>query len=840
MHQSSDRVVKASKFQQLIVLLYKQSLLMRRHFGLSIVKFGTPIIMMVLYIAVYTSLKSTVYTTYEPQPLLMEYKTYSNYLIGYSDNGFPNLNSLVNSVAEFLDLEVGKDIVALDPVYQNNITMYYNRLGKEGVKTYFAVFEFDSNTQYQYYSHVDTIYTLMYNSQDQTYPNPLIFNLNYYNVDFDSPELQYGYTIQVAIENAIAKMKLGPDADISINLKKPPSIIESSGSPPSTQLMPAFTLLFVFVGYTLPFIVFLQQIVDEKERKIRSYFRTFGVYDELYLLAWYIDGLITTIYTTAVFMIFGYSFTGFTPFHFTTPSLIFSILITYGIALYAFAVLLSTVLSKTKAAVIIGVVLFLFGILYGLFSCLLGDLLYNIWSKKPYIVTIIFDILPPTNFIKIFSDISYPSVKTIANAVLDASSSGEPATYTWNTFMKQIVVGKDKFFGLPSPYESLNILFFLTFLYLFLAWYFDKVLASEFGGKRPWNFLFTSQYWSPVHFYKQFNEYELTGRDRSHDTDLQAENVSINPTNYQNHALIIRNLYKAYGENQAVNGLNLSAEKGKVLALLGHNGCGKTSTINMLVGQSNPDSGFIAVHGYDVQDQIQFIQPLVGFCPQHDIYWPYFTAREHLYILLLAKEQRSNINKDINDILKEVRLHQVADNHVSTYSGGMRRRLSVALSIVGNPQVCILDEPTTGIDPMNAKILRNLIKSLKKDKLIILTTHSMAEAESLGDKIAIMNKGKLATVGTPLYLKNKYNMGYKLNLISNNIEQCKILVQSRIRTAVFDKVNSNSISYIISNLDDLSDFLRYLVSDKASQELISDWQIQNTSLEDVFLRIVHN
>ena len=155
----------------------------------------------------------------------------------------------------------------------------------------------------------------------------------------------------------------------------------------------------------------------------------------------------------------------------------------------------------------------------------------------------------------------------------------------------------------------------------------------------------------------------------------------------------------------------------------------------------------------------------MGVVPQFDILWDQLTAMEHMRMFCKIKGvQPHEIEEQCEALLKQVGLADVRDAQVCTFSGGMKRRVSVAMSAIGNPKIIFFDEPTTGMDPVSRHSVWQLMQTLKKDKTIVLTTHAMEEADILGDRIAVIVDGQLQCVGTPLNLKNTYGDGYRISM----------------------------------------------------------------------------
>ncbi|VAI31824.1 unnamed protein product [Triticum turgidum subsp. durum] len=199
-----------------------------------------------------------------------------------------------------------------------------------------------------------------------------------------------------------------------------------------------------------------------------------------------------------------------------------------------------------------------------------------------------------------------------------------------------------------------------------------------------------------------------------------------------NQAIICDNLRKVYPgkdgnpDKLAVRGLSLALPKGQCFGMLGPNGAGKTSFISMMVGLTKPTSGTAYAHGMDIRMDMDGIYTNMGVCPQHDLLWETLTGKEHLFFYARLKNlQGAALVKAVNDSLKSVNLFHggVGDKQVGTYSGGMKRRLSVAISLIGDPKVVYMDEPSTGLDPASRNNLWNIVKEAKRNRAIVLTSN---------------------------------------------------------------------------------------------------------------------
>jgi len=226
----------------------------------------------------------------------------------------------------------------------------------------------------------------------------------------------------------------------------------------------------------------------------------------------------------------------------------------------------------------------------------------------------------------------------------------------------------------------------------------------------------------------------------------------------QQSAIVIESLVKKFEDVTAVDGINLQVSKGELFGLLGPNGAGKTTTINVLCGLLKPTSGSATVGGYDVQKETSKVKELIGVCPQDTPVYPYLTGRENAeFFGNLHAMPKEKLKKNVDALLQRLGLLEDSKRRVGKYSGGMKRRLNLILALVHDPEIAFLDEPTVAMDPQSRHAVWDFIRDLKKNgKTVILTTHYMEEAETLCDRIGIIDHGKLIALGTPTALMRKY------------------------------------------------------------------------------------
>lgn len=210
-----------------------------------------------------------------------------------------------------------------------------------------------------------------------------------------------------------------------------------------------------------------------------------------------------------------------------------------------------------------------------------------------------------------------------------------------------------------------------------------------------------------------------------------------------------RGLVKRYGQAVAVNGVDLTVERGEVFGLLGPNGSGKTTTILLLLGLTEPSAGEIRVLGLDPLRQPRAVKRKVGYLPDQIGFYDHLTARENLgYSARLAGLASPEASRRIDDALARVRLTEVRDRRVSTFSRGMRQRLGIAEMLVKQAEIAILDEPTSGLDPQSTQELLDLIRQLAAEGVtIVLSSHLLSMMQTICDRVALFRKGRIGLIG---------------------------------------------------------------------------------------------
>ena len=234
-----------------------------------------------------------------------------------------------------------------------------------------------------------------------------------------------------------------------------------------------------------------------------------------------------------------------------------------------------------------------------------------------------------------------------------------------------------------------------------------------------------------------------------------------------------RGLCKQYGDQQVVNGINLEVRKGECFGLLGPNGAGKTTTLRMILGSTVPSAGELQVLGCPVPEQARVMRHRVGVVPQHDNLDPDFSVEENLYSYAsFFGLKRRQFAERIPELLAFANLESKAKANIQSLSGGMQRRLTLARALVNQPELVVLDEPTTGLDPQARHVIWQRLRSLLNDGVtILLTTHYMEEAQRLCDRIAIIDNGRVLAVDTPKGLIAEHIEPFVLELHGDVAEQ---------------------------------------------------------------------
>jgi ABC-2 type transport system ATP-binding protein len=305
----------------------------------------------------------------------------------------------------------------------------------------------------------------------------------------------------------------------------------------------------------------------------------------------------------------------------------------------------------------------------------------------------------------------------------------------------------------------------------------------------------------------------------------------------ENVMVSVTNLSKNYGATLAVNRLSFEIFRGEFFGLLGPNGAGKTTTIGMLTGLIDPSEGRITIDGLDLLSKPKDAKAKLGFVPQDLAFYPTLSARDNLIFFgRIYGLHGKRLRKRTDDVLHLVELHDCADQAVSTFSNGMKRRLNIAIGLLHEPQILILDEPTVGVDAHLRQVILENLKDLNSGGLTVLyTTHRMDEAERLCHRVAIMDMGQMIAVDTPEVLIGKSGEGMIRVTFSEPISQPQIDQMVQFGPLTVLSVHKAHIHLKRNNTDrEIKDVLA--LTEKAKLR-IKSLDILEPSLETVFLHL---
>ena len=328
--------------------------------------------------------------------------------------------------------------------------------------------------------------------------------------------------------------------------------------------------------------------------------------------------------------------------------------------------------------------------------------------------------------------------------------------------------------------EIIGYLIIDIFLYSIVAWYIVQIRPSEHGVARSPTFIFSKDYWmgenafvagaSPV---EQINPLEVSLSATGN--DLPSASIEMNdiPRESDDAAwgkptVTLSGLQKTFGSTKVVDGLSFNMYETQIFALLGHNGAGKTTTINMLTGLTPTDWGLrgeTSIYGHGISNDMDGCRTVMGLCPQHDVLFPLLDVSEHILFFSQLKGTPLDVAKEeVMHYAEKFKLTERLDHLGKELSGGQRRKLSVSIAVCGGSKFVVLDEPTAGMDPVARRDLWDLLKSLRQGRTMLLTTHYMDEADTLGNRIAIMSLGQIQCLGSAQFLKSSFGAGYRLTM----------------------------------------------------------------------------
>ena len=386
-------------------------------------------------------------------------------------------------------------------------------------------------------------------------------------------------------------------------------------------------------------------------------------------------------------------------------------------------------------------------------------------------------------------------------------------------------------------------------LFLIFSFYFNIILDQNSSGVvKPWYFIFTDIFFPKASVSEKKPNSIIDPDLFDSDVKIEGEKVAImNQTQINDIALFFGDVTKVYKNGKlAVDHVSFALESDQIFGLLGPNGAGKSTLIQIACGMISPSSGSVFVYGNSPQNNNQEYFKYVGYCPQHDVYWMNLSVTEHFEIFerLRGCEKRQTIKKNINKVVSDMRLEGYEDTVVSKLSGGERRRVSIGIALT-NKKIVLLDEPTTGLDPKVRRMIWEIIEEFRSGRLVIITTHSMEEAELLSQKLTIMAQGRPRCFGTPEHLKQKFggqiflNISSEANHLEFAINSLRLLLPSNTSISLVHQSSDGRNAKLLFNgskVELLNLMLPLLKSKKEFK--IESFGVNQSSLDDVFMNIV--
>ncbi|KAL3819386.1 hypothetical protein ACJIZ3_005340 [Penstemon smallii] len=669
---------------------------------------------------------------------------------------------------------------------------------------------------------------------------------------FEDPTLKFQIPLQLAAEREIARTLIG-DFSFSwfVSLKE--------FAHPALQTFSAVQVVgptFFLAIAMFSFVFQVSALITEKELKLRQAMTIMGLYDTAYWLSWLTWEGTITILSSLLTVLFGMMFQ-FDFFLHNNFGVVFLLFYLFQLNMTAFAFMLSAFISKSSSSTTLGYFIFIIGFLTQIVTTF--GFPYSEGYSRTY--QIVWSFFPP--------DLFAQGLNLLSGATAtpqDPGVSWEGRTKCAPNDAECIITINEIYIWLVST----SILWFV------LAIYLDNIIPNTSGVRKSVFYFLNPGYWTGKGGNK-VEEGSICSCTRSvppsenivpDDEDvLEEENIvkqQASEGELGSHlAVQIRGLVKIYAGTtnigcckckrtspyHALKGLWMNFPKDQLFCLLGPNGAGKTTAINCLTGITPVTGGDALIHGYSIRSStgMSNIRRMIGVCPQFDILWDALSGQEHLSLFANIKGlPPASIESVVKKLLVEVKLTDAANMRASSFSGGMRRRLSVAIALIGEPKLVILDEPTTGMDPITRRHVWDVIEEAKKGRAIILTTHSMEEADILSDRIGIMAKGRLRCIGTSIRLKSRFGTGFIATISfsgnpdSSNTAQHEAVKQffkSHLDVAPKEE-NKSFLTFVIPHQKEklLTNFFKDL-QHKEEEFGISDIQLGLTTLEEVFLNI---
>uniref|UniRef100_A0A8C7KJX0 P-type phospholipid transporter n=1 Tax=Oncorhynchus kisutch TaxID=8019 RepID=A0A8C7KJX0_ONCKI len=526
--------------------------------------------------------------------------------------------------------------------------------------------------------------------------------------------------LQDMIEHGIIRTQTGKDWPLGVYLQQMPypCYVDDLFMLTLNRCFPIFMVLAWVYSVSMT----VKSIVLEKELRLKETLKTMGVTNGVLWVTWFIDSFLMMAASTSLLTVI---IMGGKVLNYSNPLILFLFLLTFTTATIMQCFLLSVFFNKANLAAACS------GIIY--FTLYLPHILCFAWQDRI------------TKDDKIMASLMSQVAFGFGTEYLSRYEE-QGLGLQWDNIQTSPLEGDEYSF-----LTSISMMALDTVLYAVLAWYLDNVFPGQYGISRPFYFPILPSYWLNSRPPKP-KELEKPRFDNlpSH-AYFEGEPAGLVE------GVCVQNLVKVFGRGQkpAVDGLSITFYESQITAFLGHNGAGKTTTLSILTGMFPPTSGTASIYGKDIRTDMDTIRHSLGMCPQHNI----------LFHHLLKGRSLSEAQLEVENMLEDLGLPHKRDEEAQNLSGGMQRKLSVAMAFVGGAKVVILDEPTSGVDPYSRRSIWDLLLKYRSGRTVILSTHHMDEADLLSDRVAIISQGRLHCCGSPLFLKNCFGAGFYLTLV---------------------------------------------------------------------------
>ncbi|XP_053453780.1 glucosylceramide transporter ABCA12 [Nycticebus coucang] len=556
--------------------------------------------------------------------------------------------------------------------------------------------------------------------------------------------------LQDSIERAIVELQTGRNSQeiaVQVQAIPYPCFMKDNFLTSVSYSLP----IVLMVAWVVFIAAFVKKLVYEKDLRLHEYMKMMGVNSCSHFFAWLIES-VGFLLVTIVILIIILKFGNILPK--TNGFILFLYFSDYSFSVIAMSYLISVFFNNTNIAALIGSLIYIIAFFPFI-------VLVTVENELSYVIKVFMSLLSPTAF-------SYASQYI-------AQYEEQGIGLQWENMYSSPIQDDTTSFGWLCCFILAD-----SFIYFLVAWYIRNVFPGTYGMAAPWYFPILPSYWKERFGCAEVKPEKSSGLMFTN-IMMQSTNPSARkpspeymfPSNIEPEpkdltvGVALHGVTKMYSSKVAVDNLNLNFYEGHITSLLGPNGAGKTTTISMLTGLFGTSAGTIFVYGKDIKTDLHTVRKNMGVCMQHDVLFSYLTTKEHLLLYGSVKVPhwtKKQLHEEVKRTLKDTGLYSHRHKRVGTLSGGMKRKLSISIALIGGSRVVILDEPSTGVDPCSRRSIWDVICKNKTARTIILSTHHLDEAEVLSDRIAFLEQGGLRCCGSPFYLKETFGDGYHLTL----------------------------------------------------------------------------